>query len=102
MHNLLFGPKADLTELGRTKMAASLGLPDARFKACVGNSTAKNIVESDMALAKALGVSGTPAFLFGVLNQDRSAARIQAVFAGARPISEFTAALDGIVRTAGQ
>lgn len=61
-HDALFAA-ADLAPASLAAAAASLGLDAARFKACLDSEESRTRVLDDMAEAKRLGISGTPAFI---------------------------------------
>jgi protein-disulfide isomerase len=66
MHDRLFQTPPKLDDISVREHARALGLDLDRFDACVHSDDARERVEADAALAKSLGVLGTPSFLVGV------------------------------------
>ncbi len=62
MHDALFANQQNLDRAGLEKIAQEKGLDMGKFKAALDARTYKAAVEADMALAKELGVQGTPNF----------------------------------------
>ncbi|MFT3731698.1 MAG: DsbA family protein [Hyphomicrobium sp.] len=64
-HQALLGSKAQANEASALKVAESLGLDMNKIKADMASDAVKNELQSDLQLAKQLGVNGTPHFLVG-------------------------------------
>jgi len=90
MHDLLF---QNQTALAPDQLAAhgkTLGLNETAFQECLEFAADIN---KDIADAGAAGITGTPAFLLGVIQPD---GRVKVVkkLSGAKPFAEFKAAID--------
>lgn len=95
MHDKLFQDQGQLDEASLRTRALTIGIEEAPFSACLaGQATAK--VKSDAAHAATLGLSATPAFLIGTV-QAGGGVKVNRVISGAKPISEFTKALDELL-----
>jgi protein-disulfide isomerase len=64
-HQALLGSKGMANEASALKVAESLGLDMAKIKADMAGDAVKSELQSDLQLAKQLGVNGTPHFLVG-------------------------------------
>ena len=64
-HDALFGNTSPVafTDTRLKRYAADLGLDEAKFAACVDNKTYASRVEAETLIGRALGATGTPAFL---------------------------------------
>ncbi|MEX2271907.1 MAG: thioredoxin domain-containing protein [Vicinamibacterales bacterium] len=95
MHTALFTLPLGLDEPSLFKKATGLGLDGSRFKACMAGEMA-NKVQSNVDNARALGITGTPTFLFGfVEGGDRL--RVVRRETGAIPAAAFARILDTIL-----
>jgi len=77
-HELLFSNQRALTPEDLSAYAAELDLDSAAFEACLQEETTAERVRLDMAAAREVGVTGTPAFFVNGIP-----------FHGARPVAEF-------------
>lgn len=93
MHGALFADQHDLGARRIMAEADRLGLDLAAFASCRADDVIKQRVKAEAAQAEAFGLTGTPAFLVGRLQPD-GRVKASAVLSGARPIREFTAAID--------
>ncbi len=62
-HDKLYGA-ATLSYAALVTAAEEVGLDTKQFGDCLGSGKYKNVVESDAALAKQIGLRGTPTFIF--------------------------------------
>ena len=69
VHDRLFATQRDLRSADFRSLAGSLGLDVLAFDECAKGS-APDVVVTDTAAAKALGISGTPTFLVGIRQPD--------------------------------
>jgi predicted DsbA family dithiol-disulfide isomerase len=99
MHDALFADGVALDPPGLLKAAATAGLDLPLTQVCIGaDGSAK--VRADRAAAEAIGLTGTPAFLIGIV--ELGGVRVTKVLRGAQPFQEFAAALDELLaRVAG-
>lgn len=98
MHDTLFANRKNLTGPALRELAAGIGLQMDRYDECVQARSQKEHVDRDAREAAELGITGTPAFLFGIV--DRGRVTVSDVITGARSAPEFRKILDAlIVRT---
>ncbi len=95
-HDELFGDPSTLQEGGLLDTAAKVGIDAAAFKRC-REGEARDRVEQDGSLARSLNLTGTPAFVLGRLRPD-GAVDARAVVSGAKPLKEFLAIIDPILK----
>ena len=70
--------------------------PMPNYEACRNDPSIGKAVDGDTAQAKALKVSGTPTFYFGIVQASGKVKAIEA-FSGAKPVDRFRAVLDRLV-----
>ena len=75
-----------------------LGVTRARLDECRSDPKSLAKVREDLAEARALGVSGTPTFMIGVVDGSERLI-VRSVLVGAKPATEFRAALDAVIGT---
>ena len=100
MHALLFQNQAALGPEQLPAHAKTLGLGEAKFQECLASGRFAADIRKDMADAGAVGISGTPSFLVGVVQPD-GRVRVMKKLVGARPYAEFKAAFDSLLAAAG-
>lgn len=88
IHAALFRNPMNLTHADLVERAADAGLDLARFSACLASGQTAKQVEDDMAIARAIGLSGTPAFLIGRRQVD-GRVKVTGVLVGAMPVEAF-------------
>lgn len=87
MHDQLFASQATLGPAVYRKLAADLKFDSATFERCLGAPTTKARVAKHVALGEAMGISGTPAFLIGRVQDGKLVDGVSV--SGAQPLSEF-------------
>jgi protein-disulfide isomerase len=92
MHDRLFADQKRLDAAGLAESVKALKLNAVRYAACLADDGPRRVQE-DAAGAKALGVTGTPAFLIGLLQADGRVKAMQRL-SGAVPVAQFKSALD--------
>ena len=95
MHDLLFANAKTLKDAPWRTFAADLGLNRAQFDSCLGGEGPET-VRTDLALAQALEIDGTPSFLIGRLGPD-GRVRVSNRVAGALPIGAFKRIIDPLL-----
>jgi protein-disulfide isomerase len=93
MHDRLFVNPRQLADADLAGHAVAAGLDMAKFNACVATQSSDGI-DTDIALARRLKISGTPTFFIGPLLAGASV-NVEAIVAGAKPLADFA---DGIER----
>ena len=83
MHDKIFANQRDLSEATYLRYAEELGLDVERFKTDASSAVAKKAVETDVAEAGKLGVTGTPGFFIN-----------GRFLSGAQPFSSFKNLID--------
>jgi len=95
MHDLLFVTPSQLSDADLAQNAALAGASAPEFRQCMAENMRQ--VEEDQAIAKSLGINGTPAFLFGRRKGD--SVEVRSVLTGARDIGEFRKAIENAVKS---
>lgn len=95
-HDLLFANSKSLDDKSLEQYAEQAGVASSSYLSCVRTSGDQR-VQADVEIAKSLGLNGTPAFFVGTREHDGKL-RVQLALQGARPLSEFVAALDRMIR----
>ncbi len=99
MHDALFEEGAALDLPGLLRAAAAVGLDPGQTETCLAQDGSAEI-RADRAAAEALQLTGTPAFLVGLVEQ--GGVRVIKVVRGAKPFAEFAAVIDDLLgRVAG-
>jgi protein-disulfide isomerase len=92
----LFRREGEFSESTPTALASALGLHAQSFDDCA--LIAGAAIDADVAAARALGISGTPSFVLGYV--DDQVVRVARVLVGALPIEVFRQALDDLLAQA--
>ena len=94
MHDALFQNQSALAPEQLAAHGRTLGLEESAFQECLTSGRFAADVNKDIADAGAVGITGTPAFLVGIVQPD---GRVKVVkkLSGAKPYAEFKAAIDG-------
>jgi protein-disulfide isomerase len=95
MHDRLFSNQKGLGRQGLFKNAEALGLDVPKFKECLDGGKHDAAIRKDMAEGQKAGITGTPAFLLGVIQSDGNVKVVKKIV-GAQPYSSFKSAIDGI------
>ena len=77
-HDKVFANQSKLTHDDLLRYAKEVGLDVGRFQKALESGTGKTVIDADVAEAKALGASGTPAFFIN-----------GRYLSGARPFEDF-------------
>lgn len=96
MHDLLFAAGDALAEPDLLGYAATLGLQQEDFEACLKGGAMTERVLEDRQYGEALGVSATPTFFFAEVREDGKLGLL-AKLSGARPYSTFQSTLDELL-----
>ena len=94
-HDAFFRSQDALDEQALHRQAATLGLNEPQFADCLASSEV-SLIDRDLASAKTLGVTGTPAFLIGMV-EGEDGLRVTNILTGAQPASEFGKVLDDLL-----
>jgi protein-disulfide isomerase len=94
MHDRLFANQRALGAAQLGAQANALKLDAAAFEQCLASGRQAANVRKDMADGLAAGVSGTPSFFIGVMNEKDGTVKVLRALSGARPYSAFKAAID--------
>src|SRR5262245_57823297 len=96
MHDLLFTDRANLSKDSLLIDGRRLGLDMKQYSKCIESNSADR-VRSDIALAKSLGVTGTPTFFAGYRVSD-SSVKVVDTLAGAASIVEFRSLVEEVIK----
>jgi predicted DsbA family dithiol-disulfide isomerase len=99
MHSALFEDQKRMDDASLVKRAQVLKLNEDVFRTCFEGAM-RSQVDADSRHAAALGLSGTPAFLFGTRTPD-GRVKVSQVLVGTQPFEEFQKALDAAARRGG-
>jgi protein-disulfide isomerase len=94
-HDQLFADPKKLQDVDLSAHAKAVGLNQETFSACLQGQTSARVRE-DANLAEGMQLTGTPAFLLGVVQPD-GRVKVAEVVSGARPAANFAANLDKIL-----
>ena len=89
MHDKLFANQQNLTRPDFEKYAQEIGLDMGKFKAALDSHAGKKKIDADLAIAKQVGVQGTPNFYIDGRNVQ-----------GAQPYEEFKKVIDDEIQRA--
>jgi protein-disulfide isomerase len=97
MHDQLFQSQASFEPWDAHAKAVGLDLP--KFQECLASGRHDTQIRHDMAEARQLGVTSTPAFLVGQsLPDDPTKVRVVSVLRGAAPFADFKTAIDPLLQ----
>ncbi len=94
MHDALFADQSHLDDTSLARQADALGINGARFQACL-NGRVSDKVRLDTSSGRAVGVSGTPTFFIGRLEEGKVKTAVR--LAGAQSWAQIAAALDRLL-----
>jgi protein-disulfide isomerase len=97
MHDLLFANQTTLAPPDLTKRAQELGLDEAKFSECIASGRYRENIRRSMSGAERMGISGTPAFILGVLDPSGNSVRGTKLIMGAESFETFKSALDELL-----
>jgi protein-disulfide isomerase len=90
MHDALLQSAASLEPRAIESLAAAQGLNLVRFRACTTRHETRGAIERNAALARSLGMNGTPAFILGTVQGGELRGN---ALMGSMPIADFDAAI---------
>lgn len=102
MHYRLFEKQNALAPADLALYAQALGLDLPRFKACLDGDKYADDIRKDIADARDAGISGTPGFVVGVVDEKdprKQKIKVLRMITGAQPYTVFKAALDAALAT---
>jgi protein-disulfide isomerase len=97
MHDRLFANQTALAPADLSRYAHELGLDEAKFGECITSGRYRDNIRRSMTGAERMGVTGTPAFLLGVLDPSGNSVRGTKVIVGAESFETFKSALDELL-----
>lgn len=96
MHDRLFANPKGVDSKSLAGYAQAIGLNLARFRSCLESDRHAVEIRQAMKSGSALGISGTPTFVIGVVESDDKF-KVAKVITGAKPYSVFKDAIDGVL-----
>ena len=96
MHDRLFAAPGRPTSTDATTQANDAGLDLPSFRTCMASDGPAD-VRADTALGNQLGISGTPAFIFGLNNGGTSVAPVTSI-SGADVFESFAREIDRLIK----
>jgi len=99
MHDRLFANPKAVDSKSLAGYAQAIGLNLATFRSCVESDRHTAEIRQAMKAGSALGISGTPTFVIGVVESDDKV-KVVKVITGAKPYLAFKDAIDGALAVA--
>jgi protein-disulfide isomerase len=99
MHDTLFQNQAALAPEQLAVHAKTVGVDDTRFQQCLDTGKFAADINTDIAEAGKAGITGTPTFLVGIIQPGDGRVKVVQKLVGAKPYSEFKAAIDSALGT---
>jgi protein-disulfide isomerase len=96
MHDRLFASQEALKPSDLLSHARALDLDQVKFQSCLDGGTMAARIAEDVAEARRLGLTGTPAFLIGEIDS-HSNVRVTQRITGAQPFQVFHTALERLL-----
>jgi len=81
-------------------LAQSLSLVETEFTSCSEDESSRTALDKDVAMAKELGITGTPAFLIGRLQGEE--VHVMEARTGAGKVEDVMAQVDRVLKAAGR
>ncbi len=97
LHDAIFADANFSGNIDLSALATAQGLDKSKFEACMNDDDTLAKVNSDAEEANSLGISGTPGFVVGTLDENGDV--VGTVVAGAYPYSYFADILDPLLET---
>jgi protein-disulfide isomerase len=101
-HDRFFANQESLNPNDWPEHAHALGLDTEKFNQCLTDGKYDEEINKDMDEAERLGISGTPAFLIGVMSPDGQRVSVRKVMLGAEPYETFKQTLDEALSSRGK
>jgi len=98
MHDRLFANQGAGGTKALATHAAAIGLDAAQFDSCLGSESRAAAIRRAMKSGEAVGVTGTPTFMIGVMGPDNKF-KASKIVVGAKPYSVFKDAIDAALAT---
>lgn len=100
MHDMLFDNQREMSAENLKAFAGTIGLDTSAFNECFDSKKYQKQIGSDMASSKTFGLTGTPAFLIGVTDEDDpDKVLLTKLLKGARAYGFFKTDLDSLLKT---
>jgi predicted DsbA family dithiol-disulfide isomerase len=96
MHDALFAMPMRIDTPTLYEKAGAVGIDATRFRQCLDSNETAEKVRQDINNARSLSITGTPTFLFGIVESDRHL-RVVRRESGAIPRQPFSAILDQLL-----
>lgn len=101
MHDMIFDNQRELADENLKSYAATIGLDTTAFNECLDSGAMKKQVDGDLAVARSVGVRGTPGFVLGLTDpEDTNKANMTQFINGAQSLDTFKSAIDGLLEDA--
>jgi protein-disulfide isomerase len=97
MHARLFANQGALGLNDLPPHAEALGLAMPAFQQCLESGQYAEAIRNDLASGQQAGVTGTPAFFFGVTEPNDSKVKSLRMITGAQPYAAFQAAINSLL-----
>ena len=100
MHDSLLGDAASLTPADIDDRAGKLGINVSALDKCISSDRFADIIQRGITEASTMQISGTPTFIFGMLDADGNVMSVKKTVVGASPFEAFKAAIDPLLAAA--
>lgn len=97
MHDSLFADQSALSEKDLLGRAAALGMNQPKFSECFFSDKYADSIRKSKMGANRIGVTGTPAFAFGVIGPGGEVVKVSQVLLGAQSYEDFKSAIDELL-----
>ena len=101
-HDRFFDHQDVLNPNDWPRHAEALGLDKGKFNECLDSGKYDDEINADIDDAQKLGITGTPAFLIGVVAPNSTKVNVRQIFMGAEAYDGFKKALDELLSAKGR
>jgi protein-disulfide isomerase len=102
MHDSLFAKQNALSDPALLDRAKTLALNADEFAACLSSDRYADDIQKSVTEAQKAGIGATPTFFIGTIDSNGDVVNIIKQIVGARPYSDFQAALDEVLKSNSQ
>lgn len=100
MRDSLFADQKNLTLTAISDHAHSLGLDEGSFSRCLSAGRYQDSIQSSIAAAQKMNISGTPTFILGLVDENSNTLKVEQTIVGAYPFDRFESAIDQLIAKA--
>lgn len=97
MRDSLFADQQHLTSKAISDRAQALGLNQDSFSQCLSAGRYQDLIQTNIAAAQQMHISGTPTFLLGVIEPGSNTLKVKQTIVGAYPFERFQSVIDELI-----